>query len=189
MKTVIFGEGVVFALLASSIGSIAFVALSTLFSEDLVLRLLISGLSLAYVFYLLVRSQEPAGRITVMLGWCIVLLAVWLIWPSITLFLLIHIIALWLIRCLYFYASLFSSLVDLGLNAFSLAAATWACHHTGSLFLTLWCFFLVQALFVAIPTGKANLLADKTTTSNNPVDFNRAYQVAEAAVRKLSTYP
>ncbi|MGH8652343.1 MAG: hypothetical protein ACREYE_09290 [Gammaproteobacteria bacterium] len=44
-----------------------------------------------------------------------------------------------------------SALADLGLNALGLTAAIWAVKQSGSLFASIWCFFLVQALFVAIP--------------------------------------
>jgi hypothetical protein len=79
-------------------------------------------------------------------------------------------------------------LADLGLNTLSIASAFWVLHHTNSLFLTFWCFFLLQALFIYIPTGIDRLNNDDTTLSNSETDFNRAYQTAEAVVRKLSTH-
>jgi hypothetical protein len=186
MKTVTFWDGVVVALLASVIGGIGFFGLTFLLSEDCSIRLLISGLATAYVHYLICSSQERTGRITLMLTWFILLATLWLLYPPLTLFFVLHVLAIWLVRSLYSYASLFSSLADLALNAFSIASAVWALHHTGSLFLTFWCFFLLQALFVFIPTGIKRQNPD--LTSNNETDFNRAHQAAEAAVRKLSTF-
>lgn len=188
MKKVTFWEGVVLGLLGSVIGSIGFFALSFLFSEDCAFRLLISGLAFAYILYLLSRSQERIGRITVMSIWFMLLVMLWLFYPPLTLFVIFHVLAIWLVRSLYCYASLFSSLTDLGLNTLSISSAFWALHHTGSLFLTLWCFFLVQALFVYIPTGIKRPTPDKAAMSNSASDFKRAYQTAEAAVRKLSSY-
>jgi hypothetical protein len=187
MKKVTFWNGVVFALLGSLIGSIGFFAFTFVFSEDCTIRLLTSGLALAYILYLLINSQERTGRITVLGAGFILWIMLWIIYPPLTVFIVLHVLAIWLIRSLYRYASLISSLADLGLNALSIASALWALHHTGSLFLTFWCFFLVQALFVYIPTGikKANLAKDDIPDSES--DFNRAYQTAEAAVRKLST--
>jgi hypothetical protein len=188
MSKVTFWEGVIIALLSSLIGSIGFFALTMLFSEDCAIRLLSSGMAIAYSLYLLSRSQERTGRVTVMLIWFILLAMLWLFYPPLTLFLVLHVLAIWLIRSLYCYASLVSSLADLGLNAFSLSTASWALHHTGSLFLTFWCFFLVQALFVYIPTGIKRPNPDKESIVNNESTFNHAYQTAEAAVRKLSSY-
>ncbi|NOT11702.1 MAG: hypothetical protein HOP23_07725 [Methylococcaceae bacterium] len=186
MKNVTFWEGVFITLLTSVIGSISFFALTLSLSEDFVIRLLISGLAIAYMLYLIRRSQECTGWITLMLTWFILLAMLWMFYPPLTLFLVLHVLAIWLVRSLYSYASLFSSLADLVLNAFSIASAVWALHHTGSIFLTFWCFFLLQALFVFIPTDRKRQNPD--LTSNSETDFNRAYQAAEAAVRKLSTF-
>jgi hypothetical protein len=161
--------------------------LSFLFSEDCVFRLLISGLAFVYILYMLSRSQERNGRITVMSIWFMQLIMLWLFYPPISLFVILHVLAIWLVRSLYCYASLFSSLADLGLNTLSISSAFWALHHAGRLFLTLWCFFLVQALFVYIPTGIKRPSLDKIVIANNASDFKRAYQKAEAAVRKLSS--
>ncbi len=186
MKTVTFSEGVVIALLASMFGSIGFFALTFFCPDNFAIRLLISGLAFAYSLYLLNRSQKSVGRIMVMLAWFVLLVTLWLFYPLLTLFLLLHVLAIWLVRCLYFYSSLFASLADLGLGALSIASAFWALYYTGSLFLTVWCFFLVQALFVYIPTGNNRPNPDRASTSET--EFKRAYQTAEAAVRKLSTF-
>ena len=186
MKTVTFFEGVVIALLASLFGSIGFFALTFFCPSEFTLRLLISALAIVYCLYMLNRSRKSVGRIMVMLAWFTLLVTLWLIFPPLTLFLLLHVLAIWLVRCLYFYSSLFASIADLGLGAFSVASAFWALHHTGSLFLTVWCFFLVQALFVFIPTGIKRPNVDKASTSET--DFKRAYQIAEAAIHKLSTF-
>lgn len=188
MNKVTFWEGVVVALLGSSIGSIVFFALSSLFSEDGAIRLIISGLAFAYILYLLSLSQERTGRIMVMLIWLILSVMLWPLYPPLPLFALLHVLAIWLIRSLYCYASLFSALADLGLNALSIASAFWAFHHTGSLLLTFWCSFLVQAFFVYIPTGIKHPTPGNAAIANSETDFKRAYQTAEAAVRKLSSY-
>jgi hypothetical protein len=187
MKKPTFWEGVIVALLASITGAIGFFALSFLFTEDMAIRLVISGLAFFYSLYLLSRSGERIGRITVMLLWCILSAAVWLFGPPLILFLILNVLSIWLIRSLYFYSRLFISLADLGLCLFGIASAFWTLHHTGSPFLTFWCFFLIQALFVAIPAGNKQTFADEAILSNSKVEFERAYQAAEAAVRKLST--
>ena len=154
MKTATFFEGVGFALLASIIGSVSYFALSLLLPESLIIRLLISAFTIVYLVYLFSRTRERVGRATIMLLCLMLIAALWVLSPPLSLFLMAPVFAIWLTRSLYFHSSLFSALADLGLTAFSLAAAFWACHHTGSLFLSLWCFFLVQALFVFIPSTK-----------------------------------
>lgn len=188
MKKVTFWNGVVIALLGSSIGSVGFFALTFLFSEDCAIRLLTSGLAIAYILYLLSNSQERTGRTTVLVAWFILWVMLWVFYPPLILFLVLHVLAIWLIRSLYCYTSLFSSLADLGLNALSIASAFWALHHTGSLLLSFWCFFLVQALFVYIPTGIKRPNLEKAVIPDSESDFKRAYRTAETAVRKLSTH-
>ena len=187
IKNATFFEGIMIAIISSFIGSIAYFALSTIFSDSIIIRLLISGFGLAYLLYLLSRSRERIGRISVILIWSVMVITLWFFWPPITLFILFHMIAIWLVRSLYFYSSLFSALADLSLHGLSIAAAFWAASHTGSLFLTIWCFFLTQALFVLIPTQLSSK-SNKSIPINNDAQFQRAYQAADAAVRKLSTH-
>ena len=185
MKTTTIFDGDLVALISSFIGSAAYYILSSLFADNIVMRVLISGLSTAYILYLLSRSNERIGRITVIVAWSVITIVAWILWPPAPLFILINLASIWLIRSLYFYSSLFSSLADLGLNVFSIAAAFWAASHTGSLFLTLWCFFLTQALFVLIPSSMKPT-ATKASTVNQKADFQHAYRAAESAVQKLS---
>jgi len=187
MKTTTFFDGVIVALVSSFVGSAAYYVLSSVFADNLVIRLLISGLTLAYVIYLLNRSNEKVGRITVITAWSVITIITWVVWPPAPLFILINLGAIWLIRSLYFYSSLFSSFADLVLTAISIAIAFWAASHTGSLFLSLWCFFLTQALFVLIPSSMKST-QNNTASTNTDTNFQHAYQAAETAVQKLSTH-
>ncbi|OUR73612.1 hypothetical protein A9Q78_02760 [Methylophaga sp. 41_12_T18] len=187
MKKTTFFDGVLVALVTSLVGSASYYVLSSLFADNLVIRFLISGITLAYILYLLNRSNEKTGRITVISAWSVITIIIWLVWPPAPLFILINLASLWLIRSLYFYSSLFSSLADLALTAISIVVAFWVASHTDSLFLSLWCFFLTQALFVLILSSMKNSRRNTDTATNNS-DFQHAYQVAEAAVQKLSTH-
>jgi hypothetical protein len=184
MKTLNFWSGVSVALVASLLGSIGYFALGNLLFADIGIRLVISGLAFAYGLYLLSCSQERTGRFTMLLLGSTGLIMLWLYSPSLTWFVLWQVLALWLLRAIYYHAGVLPALADLGLSLLSLAAACWALAHTGSLFLSLWCFFLTQALFVFIPK-RSNL--QPAARSDSATEFNRAYQTAEAAVRKLSS--
>ena len=186
MKPSTLFEGIIVALIGSFVGSIIYYALSSLFSDSFLIRLPISSLSFSYILYLLNRSKERIGHITVIAVWTVSVISLWFIWPPITFFILMHAIAIWLVRSLYFYSSLFSSIADLALNGLSIAIAFWVAGHTGSLFLTIWCFFLIQALFVLLPTTMKKPTSSVSMTFKNEDEFHHAYQAAEAAVRKLS---
>jgi hypothetical protein len=184
MKQPSFFEGVAVAIVLSILGSAFAWALSPVFGRNAIMYLLISGISFVYVMYLLARSRERVGRITTVVLWMAVTGLVWLAGLPWLLLGLIQVGFIWLVRSLYYYSSVLTSLMDLGLTVLSLVIAFWATAHSGSLFLGIWTFFLVQALFVAIPkqwrgTGGAQQITQEDA-------FQRAFRTAEAAVRKLT---
>jgi hypothetical protein len=187
MKQPSFFEGVVVALVASVAGGVLYTALTTQFAGGAVLRLLIAGIALGYIIYLFSRSRERIGRLTALGFWTIAASAIWWLAPSLPLYLLVHLGLIWLIRSLYFYSSVLSALADLAIGGLGLAAAVWASIHTGSLFLSIWCFFLLQTLFVAIPASLEHKASRRQRAPDREDRFQRAHRTAESAVRKLSS--
>jgi hypothetical protein len=187
MKRPSFYQGVAFALAASLAGGALHAALPTLLPGAGSLRLIIAGVGLAYLLYLLGRSPERVGRISTVLAWGLGAIVLWLAAPPLGLYVLAHLLMLWLARSLYFHSGVLSSLADLGLSGLALCAALWALMSTGSLFFGLWSFFLVQALFVAIPEslGQRPVPAQHSPGPNDP--FEHAHRAAEAALRRLSS--
>ena len=187
MKQPTFLEGVSVALAASLAGSMLYTAMQVVLPGVPVLRLLIAGIGLAYMVYLLSRSPERVGRITAVAAWIVIAGVLWFAQPPLLLYVFVHLGTLWIIRSLYFYSSALSALADLGLNGLSLAAAIWAVTRTGSVFLGIWCFFLVQALFVLIPKSVHRKQGSGHISDEREDRFQHAYRVAETAVRKLSS--
>jgi ABC-type transport system involved in multi-copper enzyme maturation permease subunit len=176
-----FLEGVGVALAASLSGAAAYTALSAAVGVGM-LRPVIAGLALGYLVYLLARTPVRVGRVTAFLAWCLAAVGLWVAAPPLALYLLLHVGMLWLIRALFFHASLVSALADLALGLLALAAGLWALAQTGSLLLGLWCFFLVQAGFVAIPPGSAARRPGREPSREDA--FEHAHRIAEAALRK-----
>ena len=187
MKQPTFLEGVAVALTISIAGSMLYTAIDTVLPGIPVLRLLIAGISLAYVVYLLSRSPERVGRVTAAATWLLLAGVLWFTHPPLLLYVCGHLGAIWLIRSLYFYSSAVSALADLGLNGLGLSAAIWAVTRTGSVLLGIWCFFLVQALFVVIPKDLQRKPGNSQAGYENSDRFQHAYRVAETAVRKISS--
>ena len=187
MKRPGFFEGVGIGLFASLAGTVLFVAFTSVVSTATALSLMIGLLSLAYTAYLLGRSQERVGRLTTFTLWLIAAGAVWLWSPILPIYLLFHIGMVWLVRSLYFHASLLSALADLGLNGMALASALWAAERTGSIFLSLWCFFLVQALFVTLPSWTRQSGQQALPFRQAEDGFQYAHRAAEAALRRISS--
>jgi hypothetical protein len=185
MKQPNFFEGVAIAIALSVLGSAFAFALTPELGRSGVMYLLITGISFVYTLYLLARSRERVGRITTIVLWVAVTGLVWLAGLPWLLLGLVQVGFIWLVRSLYFYSSVLTSLMDLGLTALSLFIAFWAAAHTESLFLGIWTFFLMQALFVVIPKQwRADISVRQTLQEDT---FQHAFRSAEAAVRKLST--
>ena len=177
-----FMQGVVLAGgLSLGAGAIV-VALAPFLAAATIARLLIPGLALAYIVYLLARSKERTGRVTVFAVWCVTAVAAWIFVASFPAYLLTHAIAVWLVRSLYFHAGVLTALLDLGLTAFASALTVGVLLRTGSAFLATWCFFLTQALFTAIPAAFGNRASPHAT----PANFERASRQADAALRQLT---
>ncbi len=186
MKRPNFLDGVLVALVASLLGTLLYSVLVPTWPGGPVLRLLITAIALGYVIYLLRRSPERVGRVTVLAVWGLAAGVIWSLGPPLLLYLSLHLGLVWLIRSLYFYSSMLSALADLGLSGLSLAATVWAASHSQSLFLSIWCLFLVQALFAVIPASMPRN-GGKTPTHQEHDRFERAHQAAETALRKLSS--
>jgi hypothetical protein len=184
MKRPTFFEGVGFALAASIGGSVAYTALSAMAGNGQ-LRAVVAGAAFAYVLYLLARAPGRAGRTTAVAAWCVAALGLWLVAPPLALFLLAHLGLIWLVRSLFYHSGVLAALADLALGVAALAAGVWAVVHSGRVLLGLWCFFLVQAAFVAIPDGPWRPRREDATPQND--GFERAHRLAEAAVRRLSS--
>jgi len=180
MKRPTFFHGVVVAAIFAFFASAVIATLTPFVGFYSVIRFVIPALGLAYILYLFSRSKERVGRVTTLSLWSALAAVTWWLAPPLPLYLLIHVGAMWLVRSLYFPA-----LMDLGLSALSITAAVWAITQSGSVFLATWCFFLVQALFVAIPPAvkRKATPARNTVIENEP--FERARRLADQALTQL----
>lgn len=183
MKRETFINGAVVAFIFAATGGIAFFALQPVFSAALLLRVLITIIAGCYVLYLLHRSGERTGRLAVPAMWLPLAGAIWAIAPGLAGFTLAHIGVLWLVRSLYFHAGITAAVLDLGICGAGFVAALAAAMSSHSVFLCIWTFFLIQALFVAIPT----VLPESSPAPIAQADerFQRARAAAEAAVRRV----
>jgi len=186
MKRRSFSHGVIVALVLALLSSVCFVGLYPTGGIAVFVQVMLPVLCFIYIVYLLATSQVRVGRWTTMTLWGSMVVVVWWMSPSPIVDVAMHAGALWLVRSLYTYARVLPALMDLALTLFGLGFAVWAIFHTGSVFLTVWCFFLAQALFVLIPKDwplQLNKAADPSAVDS----FNQARRKAESALRQLAT--
>ena len=186
MKQATFPEGIAIALIASVMVAALFSVMSSLFIGGNLFMLLVAAVSFFYILYLLLRSKERVGRVTVLVSWFVITLGSLVFVSSVLLYLAIQLCMIWLVRSVYFYNSLFSALIDLAMTSMSFVVALWTLNVSGSLFLTFWSFFLVQALFVYIPTNFTGKNKVKAVNCPETDRFEYAYHAAEVAVTKLA---
>lgn len=187
MKRPSFFHGVVVAAVFGFFASAVVATLTPFVGLSAVLRLVIPALGLAYLLYLFSRSEDRVGRVTTLALWSALAAVTWWVSPPLPLYLLIHVGAVWLVRSLYFYSGVLPALMDLGLSTLSVSATVWAITRSGSMFLATWCFFLVQALFVAIPPSVKSAQKPRRNTAVESETFENARRQADEALRQLFT--
>lgn len=185
MKRPGFFEGVGVAAIASVSGGLLHLLLDP-FTGGWLLHAIVAGCGLGYLLYLLRRSGERAGRFITLLCWACAALLVACFSPSLAVTALAHTGLIWLVRACYHHSSLLIALADLGLSALGYTAALWAVLQTHSLAAGIWCFFLVQALFPALPASIAGGRSQPARPADE-IRFQQGLRSAELAVRKLST--
>lgn len=181
------GEGVLFALIAAVITVVSAVVLSIALSGPTLLTTVTSAVAFLYILYLLRRSGERVGRVIVATGFLVLVGVALALSPSPLTHLLLLAGAIWITRALYYYQSALLALVDLGIVIAGTITCLWAWQTSHSPGLTVWTFFLVQSLFVLVPSTLANAGKREMKDSDAAVNFSEAHEAARAAARELAS--
>jgi hypothetical protein len=175
-------EGIGVALILSLGGAVIFSTVKLFFSAFFSIFFLITAIAFIYLIYLLWRSPRREGRYTALLIWGLMTASAVLLDLPLLGYFAIQALTVWILRAFLFHRTLLPVFLDAGLTLLSLCAATWAYVSTHSPFLSLWSFFLVQALFCLIPQAQSKRQLKHT---NSEQRFERARQSAESALTKL----
>ena len=185
MKQPGFIQGVIVAAALALTGAIAFAGLSVVASGAAALKIVTVALGGIYIVYLLVCSNEHTGRITIFMAWGVVTTTTWLLTTDLSMTLITQSVLISIVRTLFHHTRMLGGLLDFVLSAFALSTAVWAIGHSGSMLLTVWCFFLVQALSVYIPESLTNKEQQPPPENSVGEDkFGRAFRTAETAIRR-----
>jgi hypothetical protein len=179
-----FARGLGAAFVLAIAGGALLAALAPWLGFGTALRAVIALVGFAYVLYVMGSSGERVGRITTIACWSVVAVAAWVVGLPFVGYVLVHVGLLWLVRSLYHYSGVLPALVDLGVSLLGAAFGAWAAQRSGSAWLALWCFFLVQAFHALIP---ATLTKRGPSTADTEDAFAHAHRAAEAAVRRLTS--
>lgn len=188
MKTPTFLHGVIAAAALAFVASAMIGTLTPFLGTGTVLRLAVPVVAAGYLLYFFRSSRQRTGRVVTWSLWTALAVVTWWAVPPLPFYLLVHIGAVWLVRSLYSYSGVIPALIDLGLCALSAFAFGWVFLRTGGAFLATWSFFLVQALWVAIPRqieGGIEERNAKHAPAGGNGRFERAHRQANEALRQL----
>lgn len=172
------------AVVLSLVGAVGFHALAVFVGTSTALRLLLLGLGAAYALALLAAMPTRVGKTVVAIVGAGLGAGLIAIDPPLPVWVLAQTAGFWLLRCCYLHGGPGAALKDAALSTFSVAAAWYGAIHSRSLFLALWAYFLVQALWTLIPAAAA---ARATTPDDGGASrFDQAERTAEAALRRLT---
>jgi hypothetical protein len=180
-------EGILVALIAGLVASPMVFVLCLVLGVSLAWKAVLVSMAYAYIVYLLAQSGRTAGRITFALLSLLVLLASLVFevrWSTVA---LIAVALIWGIRTYAYGQSLVAALLHGGLCLLGLGAALWAYAYSGSIALAGWSFFLMQAVFVFVPSRLTwRTPAEGYVAAGQEVDgFVLAYQAAQQALGRL----
>ncbi len=176
-----FWRETVLALLISAATAIIFEFTRPMLGGATALRLGLLAAATAYLAVLLGTASGRSGRLLAAAAWMALAGALLLFNPSLGAWLILPAGFIWLLRSLFSYRRMLPALADAGLTGLALISAVVAAGHSHSLFLSLWCYFLVQALHGFLSKASA---APRHDRSIDP--FDAAARQAEAALRRLS---
>lgn len=151
------------------------------------LRGAIALVGLAYVLIGIAQSRARVGRVVATAAWALGAGLAFMLTTSSAVYVGVHVGLAWLARAAFLRTSPLAALTELGLAVLAFGTAAWTFGHTGSLLLAAWCFFLIQALHVAIPTVTGGDRRRGGVPEPDPdTRFARAQRSAEGALRRLS---
>jgi len=181
-----FTRGVLMALGFAFLSSVAFNVIGPGITFQTLVFLLVPILSFVYLLSIGKYRHRKSGWASCLVLWCVFTILLWALSAYLIDFVLLHAMALSALRSMFFHKNILSVLMDFALTVLAVCTSIWAVSYTGSIFLSVWCFFLVQAAFVAIPIW-ASLKSVNTKPSSNSQAFDVAHRKAEEALQKMSS--
>lgn len=181
--------GLFWCLIAACVGALMVTALQMLLWPLLggvwTFRAIVVAVPLAYSAFLLGSARERVGRVVMAVGSTLLAGSLFVGPFSLPVVLMGMGVMVWGVRALCFHRTFLGALLDAVLGIGGLAAGVAAYASTRSLPTAAWTALLVQSAFVFIPQSWGKK-ADGSRAVHAVDRFDRAYQVAEGALRDLA---
>ena len=178
-----FLNGALIGLFISFIGAIGFYGLALIMPFMVSAYLMIGILGITYHCYLSSTQQSNKGLVSSIVILVLITMVSWLFAWSLLTVVSLNCFLIWMFRIHYFHKSAIGAIGDLAILIGSTFLSAYTFAHTDSLFLSIWVFFLCQALFVLIPESIV-----KNSSPHHHVEskFSVAKRNAQSALNQLN---
>lgn len=184
MKNPSILNGIVTAIVITLASIPVTIVLQPAVSFGVAFKLTVLAASVVYLAYMVNNRRGRAGNVTLLGLLLIVLVIAGMVNIGLASTIVLATGSIWLLRSWLFHRSLIAVAADFVLCLTSLGGALWAFHYGGGYFGALWCFFLIQALFVLIAgVGGSKSLSEAGGSDGSR--FERARYTAEVALERI----
>lgn len=159
----LFLQGILVALILSLSGWILYWTLLFYFSFTATMNLLIPAMGFCYMLFLSIykydtdaaglRKVYQSGFFTFYALYLVITISMLLWRNSLAMHILFQLFSIWLFRSVFYQKKFMSMLLDGCLILLSLALTFFIVLRTHNIFLSLWGFFLLQSLWIFIPSS------------------------------------
>ncbi|GAB4190901.1 MAG: hypothetical protein Tsb002_19110 [Wenzhouxiangellaceae bacterium] len=187
MRALGFWRSVALAIGLSVLGTALWHLLSLMMGSILAVQMSIAAMALVYALVLLRCQRGRSGRLAAFSAWLLLSLGLMAAPVSLLGFALAQLAMLWLMRSVYSYRTLLPALGDAAISGIAVLIAIWTLLHSHSLLLTLWSFWLCQALVALLPPRFPTGRDDHDRHSPSSLRFDQAHDRAREALAVLAS--
>ncbi len=187
MKTITLIEGIAVAL-AISLAAVPTAMLVSFLMPAIIASKVVVGLTAySYILYILSKSRSTVGKATFgasALAAFLFAVAYGFHWMP---FIILLAGCIWAARSFFFAQGFISAALHGGLCLLGVAGAIWAFSVNRSVFAPVWCFFLIQALWIFIPPcfSKVRISSVEIPSKRKEDRFQRSFRAAETALSEV----
>ena len=186
MKSISLFKGVASAFVISLIASLIFFTLAVPLSIETSTKISVAFVANSYIVFLISSSKKRTGRFFSFTLLSLITLISFLINLDIFIFSLLFVVAIWVVRSVYFYTRPLVAVLDFTFTFISLLASIGAIFHTQSTFLSFWSFLLLQAFILPLVTYILANSKRRYLLSDRDNKFSTAHKAADLALRKIA---
>lgn len=149
--------------------------------------LLIPLLAALYLLWLLISHRQHRGASLVFVGWVILAAAIYGLGLNLMTSIFSCVLLAWIVRSVMRYRRLHGIAADAALSVAAIGVALSVAGYSHSVFLSIWSYFLVQALVFLMPEQKQRNGKRSNHDNSSMERFEKARASAQAALQQINS--